>query len=195
MNKTYVTAKHILLGVFLAFLLFWLVRINVIEIRKDNNAPQTVTASKCRNITYFTDFSLETFDGGVFTAADLKNADITVFNAWGPYCTNCLDEMPSLNEINSELKDRGLQIVGIQSDAYDFPEDMELARSEAAATGVSYPLLIADASYSEQLRPMLLNALPGTWIVDSDGKILDFVQGGKTKAAWMQYLEPYLGKE
>ena len=192
MNKTYVTAKRILLGAFLAFLAFWLVRINVIEIRKDNNAPQTVTASKCRNITYFEDFSLETFDGGEFTAADLKNADITVFNAWGPYCTNCLDEMPYLEEISKEYKDRGLQIVGIESDAFEYPEDLELARSLAAAAGVTYPLLIADSDYNYQVRPMLLNALPGTWIVDADGRILDFVQGGKTKEAWTQYFEMYL---
>lgn len=192
MNKTYVAVKHAAVWVLLAFLLFWIVRINVVEIRKDNNAPQTVNASKCRNITYFSDFAMETFDGGVFTEEDLKKADITLVNAWGPYCTNCLDEMPSLDEINREFKDRGLQIIGIESDAYEFPEDLDLARSEAGDSGVTYPLLIADAGYNEQLRPMLLNALPGSWVVDSEGKILDFVQGGKTKDAWISYLEPYL---
>lgn len=192
MSRTYLAGKRIIIGVFLAFLLFWVARINVIEIRKDNNSPQTVNASKCRNITYFRDFSMETFDGGAFTSEDLRNAKITVFNAWGPYCTNCLDEMPYLDEIGRELKDQGLQIVGIQSDAFEFPEDMELARKEAADTGVTYPLLIADEAYDEELRPMLLNALPGTWIVDADGTILDYVQGGKTKEAWTRYLEEFL---
>ena len=192
MNKTYLFIKKLILGLLAAFLLLWVVRINVIEIRKNDNMPQTVNASKCRNITYFSDFSMETFDGGSFSSDNLQNAKITVFNAWGPYCTNCLDEMPYLEEISNEYKDRGLQIVGIQSDAYEYPEDMELARSEAAATGVTYPLLIADSDYNSQVRPMLLNALPGTWIVDSDGKILDFVQGGKTKNAWIAYFEMYL---
>ncbi len=192
MNKIYPIIKKLILALFVAFLLFWVIRINVVEIRKGDNLPQTVNGSRSRDITYFRDFSMETFDGGMFTSENLKNARITVFNAWGPYCTNCLDEMPYLEEISSEYKDRGLQIVGIQSDAFEFPEDMELARSEAAETGVTYPLLIADAEYNEQLRPMLLNALPGTWVVDPDGKIIDFVQGGKTKEAWIRYLEPYL---
>ena len=192
MSRTYDLFKKIILGLFIIFLLFWVIRINVIEIRKGNNTPQTVNASKNLNITYFSDFSMETFDGGTFTAKDLKNASITVFNAWGPYCTNCLDEMPYLEQISNEYKGRGLQIVGIQSDAYEFPEDMELARTEAADTGVTYPLLIADSIYNDQVRPMLLNALPGTWIVSSEGKILDFVQGGKTKEAWIRYFEPYL---
>ena len=192
MSKTYLFIKKLITALFVAFLLFWVVRINVVEIRKNDNLPQTVSASKSRNITYFSDFSMETFDGGSFSSSDLKNAEITVFNAWGPFCTNCLDEMPYLEEINNEYKGRGLQIVGIQSDAYEFPEDMELARSEAADAGVTYPLLIADGDYNSQVRPMLLNALPGTWIVDSEGKILDFVQGGKTKDAWIRYFEMYL---
>ena len=192
MSKTYSFIKKLILALFAAFLLFWVVRINVIEIGKNDNSPQTVNASKSRNITYFSDFSMETFDGGSFSSDDLANAKITVFNAWGPYCTNCLDEMPYLEEISNEYKDRGLQIVGIQSDAYQYPEDMELARSEAAAAGVTYPLLIADSDYNGLVRPMLMNALPGTWIVDADGKILDFVQGGKTKAAWIEYFEMYL---
>lgn len=192
MNKTYLFIKKLVPALFAAFLLFWVVRINVIEIRKNDNLPQTVSASKSRNIAYFSDFSMETFDGGSFSSEDLAKARITVFNAWGPYCTNCLDEMPYLEEISREYKDRGLQIVGIQSDAFEFPEDMELARSEAADVGVTYPLLIADSEYNSQVRPMLLNALPGTWIVDSNGKILDFVQGGKTKDAWIEYFEMYL---
>lgn len=192
MCKTYLFVKKLILALLAAFLLFWVIRINVIEIRKNDSLPQTVSASKNRNITYFSDFSMETFDGGSFSSEDLGKARITVFNAWGPYCTNCLDEMPYLEEISNEYKDRGLQIVGIQSDAYEYPEDMELARSEAAAAGVTYPLLIADSDYNYQVRPMLLNALPGTWIVDADGRILDFVQGGKTKEAWTQYFEMYL---
>ena len=193
MSRTYLFLKKLILILFAAFLLFWVIRINVMEIRKNDNLPQTVNASKSRNITYFRDFSMETFDGGSFSSDDLGNAKITVFNAWGPYCASCLNEMPYLEEISNEYKGRGLQIVGIQSDAYEFPEDMELARSEASDAGVTYPLLIADSNYNDQVRPMLLNALPGTWIVDSDGKILDFVQGGKTKDAWIRYFEMYLG--
>ena len=192
MNKTYLFIKKLVPLAFAAFLLFWVVRINVIEIRKNDNLPQTVSASKSRNITYFSDFSMETFDGGSFSSEDLKDAKITVFNAWGPYCTNCLDEMPYLEEISNEYKDRGLQIVGIQSDAYEYPEDLDLARQLSSNAGVTYPLLIADSDYNYQVRPMLLNALPGTWIVDQDGKILDFVQGGKTKDAWIEYFEMYL---
>ena len=184
--------KKLILIVFVAFLFFWVVRINVIEIRKNDRMPQTVNASKSRNITYFCDFSMETFEGATFSATDLKNVGITVFNAWGPYCTSCLDEMPVLEEISREYQNRGLQIVGIQSDAWEFPEDMELARREAAAAGITYPLLIADSDYNSQVRPMLSNALPGTWIVNADGKILDFVQGSKTKEAWIRYFEMFL---
>lgn len=194
MNKTYLAIKKILLALLAAFLLFRVVWINAAEIRLGSHAPQTAAAGRYRDITYFQDFSLETFDGGVFTEEDLKAAEITVVNAWGPYCTNCLDEMPLLSEIGEELREKGLQIVGIESDAFEFPEDLGLARTEAAASGVTYPLLIADAAYEEQLRPMLLNALPGTWIVDSEGKVLDFVQGGKAKDAWIRYLEPYLAQ-
>ena len=194
-RKTYTAVKHIVGGIFLVVLFLLLLKINITESRNEDYLPQTAAEGRWHDITYFSDFSMETFDGGEFGTEDLKNARITVLNAWGPYCVNCLDEMPYLDEMNGELKDRGIQIVGIQSDAYEFPEDMELARKEAEDTGITYPLLIADSDYNEQLRPLLSNMLPGTWIVDSDGRILDFVQGGKTKDAWMKYLEPYLRQE
>ena len=180
------------MGCIVAGLVVWLVIINVTEILEGNNLPQTVSASECRNIDYFKDFCMLTFDGDYFTEEDLQEGDIFVFNAWGPFCSSCLAEMPELDEINYEYEQDGLRIIGIQAEAYLYPEDIEKSMEKAEATGVSYPLLMADEAFTNELYPMLENCLPGTWVVNSDGVILDFVAGAKSKEGWEDYFEQFL---
>lgn len=173
-------------------LLVILIIINVTEIKKVQSSSQTEPDNDFGRITYFRDFSMETFDGKTFGAEDLKNYKVIVFNAWGPYCNSCLAEMPSLNEIAEEYASKELLIVGIEAEAYIYPEDIELARQKAADTGVTYPLLLADEAFHSEMYPLLNNALPGTWIVRNDGTVLDFVASSHPKEYWTELFEKYL---
>ena len=170
------------------------VRLNVIEIQKGNTMPQTIEASKLRNVTYFTDFSLETMEGGSFGSADLPDYTVTVFNVWEPYCSSCLAEMPELDELAQELKDRGIRLVIVNGDAYESPEDVELSISQIRQMNIRMTSLLADEQFTKEVRPILNDAFPGTFVVDSQGNILDFAAGSKSKDAWREYLLQFCGE-
>ena len=174
--------------------LFWTVWLNAEDIKNGNDMPQTIEASRLRNVDYFTDFSLRTMDGENFTQENLEGYTITVFNVWQPYCASCLKEMPQLDELAEELKGEGVQLVNINGYAYVSPEDNELAAEQMGERQIKMPKLMADRAFSETLLPVLKDAYPGTFIVDSQGKILDFVSGSKSKEAWKSYLLEFCGE-
>ena len=186
-EENYHKLKWIIGCLVIALGLIYTVSLNVIEIKKGNNMPQTVEASKLRNVDYFTDFSMETMDGDVFTQENLKGYKITVFNVWEPYCASCLKEMPDIDALADELKEEGIQIVNVNGYAYTSPEDNELAYTQMSERNIKMPKLLADEAFSNELLPVLADAFPGTFIVSEDGKILDFVSSSKSKDAWKQY--------
>ena len=186
-EENYHKLKWIVGCLVIALGLIYTISLNVIEVKKGNNMPQTVEASKLRNVDYFTDFSMETMDGDVFTEENLKGYKITVFNVWEPYCASCLKEMPDIDALADELKEEGIQIVNVNGYAYTSPEDNELAYTQMSERNIKMPKLLADEAFSNELLPVLADAFPGTFIVSEDGKILDFVSSSKSKDAWKQY--------
>lgn len=178
--------------ILLAVMLLVLVFINVSEIKKGNSANRTIAGSTYRNVDYFHDFYLETFDEKTFSNESLKEYRITVINIWEPYCSACLKEMPELDELSREYRDKGLQLVAVQGNAFVYPEDVELGCSQIADMGVTLPMLYADEKFSEQILPILDNSFPGTFVVDSEGNILDFTVSAKSKEGWMEYFDSFL---
>lgn len=176
----------------LAIMLLILILINATEIKKGNAANRTIAGSTYRNVDYFRDFSLETFDGKTFSNENLKEYRITVINIWEPYCSACLKEMPELDELSREYRDKGLQLVAVQGNAFVYPEDVELGCSQIADMGVTLPMIYADEKFSEQILPILDNSFPGTFVVDSEGNILDFTVSAKSKEGWMEYFDSFL---
>ena len=212
-KETLNAIKKICGALLLCCMLGTLVQINATEIAKDReaaakkaDAAAAVTESsagaaaeapaelaKYAACTYFRNFSMETMDGGSFGTEDLKDYKITVINAWGPYCSSCIAEMPALESISSRYKDKGLQIVGLYAEATtDDADDMKLAEQKVIDTGVTYPILIGNEAFDLGARDMLNSALPGTWILDSQGNVLDFQASGRSEALWEELFNQWL---
>ena len=163
------------------------------ELSESAAAEAAEVLAKYASCTYFKNFTMSTMDGGTFGTDNLLDYKITVVNAWGPYCPSCLAEMPALENISNRYKDKGLQIVGLYSDyTTDDDDDRELAAEKAEATGVTYPILLGNEMYDLSAREMLNNALPGTWILDSSGNVLDFQASGKSEAGWEELFLKWL---
>ncbi len=191
-KKNFITAKYIFGGLLLCFMLAFLIYVNVTEIALGNSTLRTVAGSSFRNVTYFQDFSMKTFEGKTFSNADFAGYDVIVINVWEPYCSSCLKEMPELEELSKEYKDKGLLLVGVQGNAIQYPQDVQLGYEEIEPLNITFPMLLADQRFHDEVRPYLNNAFPGTWILDSQGNILDFTASAKSKDDWATYFDQFL---
>lgn len=61
------------------------------------------------------DFKLKDLDGKTFRLADHKG-EVVYVSFWATWCVPCRRELPLLESMYSELKDRGLLVVGVNTD-------------------------------------------------------------------------------
>jgi thiol-disulfide isomerase/thioredoxin len=120
-------------------------------------------------------FRLKDLGGKNVSLADYKGRAVVV-NFWATYCGPCKLEMPWFEQLQSEYKNQGLVILGINQDEGMTPRDVGIA---ARHVGVSYPILMPDPAVSKEYGGV--DYLPETFYVDRDGKVLLQTAGAPTK--------------
>jgi thiol-disulfide isomerase/thioredoxin len=121
------------------------------------------------------DFTLETLDGKNVSLSDFHGKAVVV-NFWATWCGPCKIETPWLVEFQKQYGAEGLQVVGVAMD--DSGKD-EIARF-AKDMGVNYPVLIGKEAVGDAYGGV--PALPESFFVGRDGKIVDRIIGLKGRA-------------
>ena len=126
-----------------------------------------------------------------------EDAELTMINVWGTFCTPCLEEMPDLAELNREYQEKGVQIIGICSDTINADKELdeaqlEKARELAEQTGADYPHIAMSGTLVDTLLPQVM-AVPMTIFVDSEGtQVGTAYMGARDKEGWAGILDEVL---
>jgi thiol-disulfide isomerase/thioredoxin len=121
------------------------------------------------------DFTLETLDGKSLSLSSLRGKAVLV-NFWATWCGPCKIETPWLVEFQNQYGADGLQIVGV---AMDESGKDEIARF-AKDMGMNYPVLLGKEAVGDAYGGV--PALPESFFVSRDGKIVDKIMGLEGKA-------------
>src|SRR6266567_3959003 len=121
------------------------------------------------------DFTLESLDGKNVRLSDLRGKAV-LLNFWATWCGPCKIETPWLVELQNKYGAEGLQVIGIamddsgKEDIAKFAQDM----------GVNYPVLLGKEAVGDAYGGV--PALPESFFIGRDGKIVDKIIGLKGKA-------------
>ena len=121
------------------------------------------------------DFTLQSLDGKSMRLSDLRGKAV-LLNFWATWCSPCKIEMPWFIELQKQYGSQGLQIVGV---AMDDSSKEEIAKF-ASDMGVNYPVLLGKEAVGEAYGGV--PALPETFFIGRDGRIVDKIIGLKGKA-------------
>jgi len=121
------------------------------------------------------DFSLESLDGKTLRLSDLRGKAV-LLNFWATWCGPCKIEMPWFVDLQKQYGPQGLQIVGVAMDDASKEDIGKFAKD----MGVNYPILIGKESVGDQYGGV--PALPETFLISRDGKIVDKIIGLRGKA-------------
>jgi len=116
------------------------------------------------------DFTLESLDGKSMRLSDMRGKAV-LLNFWATWCGPCKIETPWLVELQNQYGSQGLQIIGVEAgndekdDIAKFVKDM----------GINYPILIGKESVGDAYGGV--PALPETFFIGRDGKIVDKTMG------------------
>lgn len=136
-------------------------------------------------------------DGKTYTQDIFSKYDLTMVNIFTTWCSPCVNEIPDLEKLYQEMKDKGVGVVGVTLDTVGSggkqdEEAVKKAQVLQEKTKASYPFLIPD---SEMMNGRLngISAFPETFFVDKNGNIVgETYSGSHSLDEWKEIVEKEL---
>src|SRR5208283_1246283 len=116
------------------------------------------------------DFTLNDVHGKKISLSAFKG-NIVILNFWATWCGSCKAEMPSLNNLYLEFKNKGLAVLAISIDPEENPVLSFIAEKKLA-----FPVLM-DKSKEVYFDSYAVMGLPATFIIDRKGVIIEKSMG------------------
>jgi cytochrome c biogenesis protein CcmG, thiol:disulfide interchange protein DsbE len=115
------------------------------------------------------EFTLNDPYGKSFSLSDYSGK-VVLLNFWATWCPPCTAEMPALNRLYLETKDRGFEILAVSTDrsVRDVHKFLEKNR-------VDFPILFDGNLATSKLYKVF--SMPTTFLIDRDGVIVEKFYG------------------
>ena len=108
------------------------------------------------------DFQVPTADAGVVRLADLKGK-VVFLNFWATWCKPCEEEMPGMERLYRQYKDKGLVVLAIAEDA----EGASVVNAFVKRHNLTFPVALDPKMAVAGLYGVW--AVPSTFIIDRNG--------------------------
>lgn len=116
---------------------------------------------------------IKNIDGTTFKVAD-KKGKVILLNMWATWCGPCRAEMPTLVRMQDEHREKGLEIIGLNTD----DETVEQINEFAGQMKLNYTLAWADTDLQNALVNISkFHGIPQSFIIDRDGSLRGVFRG------------------
>ncbi|TYP89635.1 TlpA family protein disulfide reductase [Blastococcus xanthinilyticus] len=113
------------------------------------------------------EFSGNLLDGEPFSSTAL-DGDVSVINFWGSWCPPCRVETPEFQEVYADVRDQGVQFLGINVKE----TDEQFAQAFVDNFGIEFPSLHDPrGEVALAFRDYPANAIPSTIMLDRQGRV------------------------
>ena len=126
------------------------------------------------------DFTLKTPKGETYTLSKLRGQAVLV-NLWATWCPPCRAEMPTIDKMYQEYKDRGFTVLAINMTSQDDPLKVIPFTQEY---GLTFPILLEETGDVATLYQ--LRSLPSSYFINRAGIIQEVVIGGPMAEALLR---------
>ena len=155
------------------------------------------TSSNPEDVKSVGKFETTGIDGKTYTEKVFSDYDLTLVNIFTTWCSPCVKEIPELQELYKEMKEKGVGVAGVVLDTTDEKgnQDEEAVKKAGILqekTKAEYPFLMPDTTMMNG-RLQGISAFPETFFVDKDGNIVgDTYTGSHTLDEWKEIVEKEL---
>ncbi|MDR0502447.1 MAG: TlpA family protein disulfide reductase [Treponema sp.] len=115
------------------------------------------------------DFTLPLLDGSAAALSSYRG-NVVILNFWATWCPPCRSEMPSMETLYKRFKDQGLEILAV-----DIGENLNTVRQFIKTNNYTFPVMLDSKSQISGIYG--IEAIPATFIIDREGKIIGRVTG------------------
>ena len=142
-------------------------------------------------------FETKGVDGKDYTEKVFSDYDLTLVNVFTTWCSPCVNEIPELEKLYEEMKEKGVGVVGVVldtvgDDAKQNEDTVKKAGVLQEKTKASYPFLVPDSTMMNG-RLNGISAFPETFFVDKEGNIVgETYSGSHSLDEWKKIVEKEL---
>jgi len=112
-------------------------------------------------------FSGRLLGAGDFASTELAG-DVAVLNFWGSWCAPCRVETPAFQEVYADVRDDGVQFLGLNVKE----TDEQFALAFVDSFGIEFPSLYDPrGEVALAFRDYPANAIPSTIVLDAQGRV------------------------
>jgi cytochrome c-type biogenesis protein len=116
---------------------------------------------------------IKNLDGTTWKVAD-KKGKVLLLNMWATWCGPCRSEMPSLVKLQENNRDKGLEVVGLNTD----DETVEDINRFVAQNKLNYTIVWADTDLQASLLKISkFGGIPQSFLVDRHGDLRGVFRG------------------
>ena len=128
---------------------------------------------------------LTDLDGHPVSLAALKGK-VVIIDFWATWCPPCVGEMPDMNRLYKELKDKNFTVVGISMDT----GSERPVKALADKMGIAYPILMGSNNIAKQFGEII--GIPVSFLVDRQGKVIKRYDGPRGYNVFLEDIEEVL---
>ena len=132
------------------------------------------------------DVAFTKLDGSALRLSELRGR-VVVLNFWATWCVPCRAEMPEFNQLQHELEQQGLSIVGASVSPLDTPD---VIRSFQRDVKQDYTIVRGPEEIGNQFQNG--PGLPVTHILDREGRIRKTFFGPQSREVFESAIKPLL---
>jgi peroxiredoxin len=126
------------------------------------------------------DFQLQTLDGKTVRLSDYRGQGVFL-NFWATYCPPCKKEMPYMQNQYEKFKDKGVTILAV-----DVGEPKLTVEKFVKRYGLTFPILLDEKE--EVIDLYGVGAIPVTFLIDKNGKVVDRITASLTEEDIKEYM-------
>ncbi|SFF05405.1 thiol-disulfide oxidoreductase ResA [Alteribacillus iranensis] len=126
-------------------------------------------------------FQLTSMNGETIELDDYRGQGVFL-NFWGTYCPPCEYEMPYMQNQYQEYKDKGVEILAVNVGEAQLAVERFVNRHQ-----LTFPIPMDENK--TVLDRYGINPLPTTFLINSDGEVIDIITGGMTEEDIQGYME------
>jgi peroxiredoxin len=131
------------------------------------------------------EWKLSDLDGKLVKFSDFRG-HVLILDFWATWCMPCRIEIPHFVELQNQYGDKGLRVIGVSLDA----QGPEFVKKFAKRLDVNYPIVMGNEEVAEAYGG--IDAIPTTFVIDRQGRIVSRHMGCDDKAAFEKEIQSLL---